>query len=97
MAILHDFQCDSGHLTEEFVSSVCTQVPCSVCQKPATRVYLRAPHLDWSGMAQGSSAGPEFVERFERVHREETARQEKILREHGDYGPGYAAPPSIGT
>ena len=95
--ILHDFQCASGHVSEHFVRSEDTQVPCPTCQKPAQRVYLVAPRLDWSGMAQGQNAGPEFIERFEKVHRKETERQEQILREHGDYGPGYAAPPSQGT
>jgi hypothetical protein len=46
-------------------------------------------------MARGANAGPEFVERFEKNHRKETARQEKTLLEHGDYGPGYDAPPSL--
>lgn len=46
-------------------------------------------------MAQGASAGPEFVDRFEKMHRKETARQEKILAEHGDYGPGFDPPPSV--
>jgi hypothetical protein len=44
-------------------------------------------------MAQGSNAGPEFVDRFDRVHKKEKARQEKILATHGDYGPGYEPPP----
>jgi hypothetical protein len=91
--ILHDFQCPSGHLTEQFVNSTDHQVPCPYCKQPARRVYLRAPRLDWSGMAQGANAGPEFVDRFTKVHQAETVRQEKILREHGDYGPGHAPPP----
>jgi hypothetical protein len=48
-------------------------------------------------MAQGHNAGPEFVDRFEKIHRKEKARQEKTLREHGDYGPGYDPPPSPGA
>lgn len=92
--ILHDFQCSSGHVSEHFVRSEDTHVLCPMCGGPAERVFLRAPRLDWSGMAQGANAGPEFVDRFEKVHREETARQEKILRDHGDYGPGYVPPPS---
>lgn len=93
MAILHDFQCSCGHVFDSFVRSQDTTVPCPKCEGPAERVFLRAPRLDWSGMAQGANAGPEFVDRFERQHKAETARQEKILREHGDYGPGYASPP----
>lgn len=92
--ILHDFQCDSGHVSEHRVSSDTTSVPCPACQNPARRVYLTPPKLDWEGMAQGENAGPEFIDRWDRVRRKETERQEKILREHGDYGPGYDAPPS---
>jgi len=92
--ILHDFLCDSGHVSEHFVSSGDTKVLCPKCQKPARRVYLRAPKLDWLGMAQGENAGPEFIDRFEKVHKRETERQSKTLKEHGDYGPGYAPPPS---
>lgn len=95
MAILHDFQCAVGHVSEHFVGSEDTQVSCPQCQKPARRVFLQAPRLDWSGMAQGANAGPEFIARFEKQHKKETARQEKILAAHGDYGPGYAAPPSV--
>jgi hypothetical protein len=93
MGVLHDFECEDGHLTEQFVSSDTQIVPCERCPKPASRVYLRAPRLDWLGMAQGSNAGPEFVDRFDRVHKKEKARQEKILATHGDYGPGYEPPP----
>lgn len=95
--ILHDFQCDCGHTFEDFVGSQDTTAPCPNCKRPASRVYLRAPRLDWSRMAQGANAGPEFVDRFEKMHRKETARQEAILREHGDYGPGFDAPPSQGA
>jgi len=92
--IFHDFRCDEGHVHEHYVRSGVDSVPCPTCSKPSRRVYLTAPKLDWLGMAQGASAGPEFIDRFERVHKKETERQEKILREHGDYGPGYAPPPT---
>lgn len=95
--ILHDFQCSCGHVFADFIRSSDASAPCPKCESPAERVYLKAVSINWSRMAQGDSAGPEFVDRFERVHKEETARQDKILREHGDYGPGYDAPPSPGA
>lgn len=97
MAVLHDFQCSCGHTFEDFIRSTDTTAPCPSCEGSAERVFLKAPNLDWAGMAQGANAGPEFIDRFDKVHRRETARQEKILREHGDYGPGYAAPPTTGA
>lgn len=93
--IVHDFRCDEGHVSEHYVSRGVTHVSCPICSKPSRLVFLTAPKLDWSGMAQGESAGPEFIDRFEKAHRKETERQEKILREHGDYGPGYDAPPTV--
>jgi len=95
--ILHDFQCASGHVSEHFVRSEETTVSCPQCSHPAQRVFLSPPKLDWAGMAMGPNAGPEFVDRFARVHKEETERQGRTLKEHGDYGPGYAAPPSRRT
>ena len=93
--IVHDHRCANGHVSEHYVRVGGTSVQCPKCQKPAKRVYLKPPNLDWSGMAQGESAGPEFIDRWARVHKEETEKQEKILKEHGDYGPGYAPPLSL--
>lgn len=93
MAILFDMQCDSGHVFEHFLESGADSTSCPNCGSPARKVYLTPPKLDWTGIALTASAGPEFVERFAKVHERETRRQEKILREHGDYGPGYAPPP----
>ena len=90
--IVHDFRCAVGHVTEHWVSSGTESVSCSVCSEPAQRVFLTAPKLDWAGMAQGANAGPEFIDRFEKVHAKEKARQEKTYSEHGDYGPGFAPP-----
>lgn len=95
MAVIHDFRCANGHVHDAYVSSGTTEVPCPQCREPAQRVFLRAPRLDWAGMAQGENAGPEFIDRFEKNHRKEKEKQEKSLREHGDYGPGYAPPPTI--
>jgi hypothetical protein len=93
--VVHDFECDAGHVAEHYVSRGTQTMPCPVCKQPARLVFLSAPRLDWARMAMGANAGPEFVDRFERIHKRETARQARILREHGDYGPGYAPPPDV--
>jgi hypothetical protein len=95
MAILFDFQCPRGHVSEHFVSSGTEGVDCPECGDPARKVYLQPPRLDWMGIALTESAGPEFIDRWERLHARETRRQERILREHGDYGPGYDPPPDL--
>ena len=92
MAIVHDFRCAEQHVSEHYVSTGTTSVQCPQCKRPALRVYLKAPALDWTGMAMGENAGPEFIDRFRKVHDDETKRQEATLAEHGDYGPGYDAP-----
>ncbi len=93
--IIHDFRCRKRHVHQIYVTSDTKSVECLTCGDPASRVFLSPPHLDWTGMAMGPNAGPEFVDRFARVHDEEERRQSKTLKEHGDYGPGYDAPPYI--
>jgi hypothetical protein len=93
--IVHDFRCEKRHVSEHYVKRGVDSVLCPVCSEPASRVFLQAPKLDWLGMAQGESAGPEFVDRFHDVHNKENVRQQKILAEHGDYGPGYDPPPTL--
>ncbi len=92
--ILLDFECDEGHVTEHFINSDTSSTPCPVCGSPSHRVFLTPPHLDWTGLAMGENAGPEFVDRWAKRREKETKRQEKCFEEHGDYGPGYASPPS---
>ena len=93
--IVHDYRCEERHVHQHYVKSETTSVPCLTCGEPATRVFLTPPHLDWTGMAMGPNAGPEFVDRFARVHNEMEQKQSKTLKEHGDYGPGYDPPPTV--
>lgn len=91
MKIFHDYRCNERHVSEHYLKRGVLSVQCPVCKKPAHRVFLQPPKLDWAGMAQGESAGPEFIDRFEKIHNKETERQKKCLEEHGDYGPGYSS------
>ena len=81
---LYDFRCDDGHVSEHLTPVGTTSVQCPVCHKPAKQVWLTAPKLDWSGMAMGPNAGPEFVDRFEKSHKKRREQEEKHKREHGD-------------
>ena len=87
--IVHDYSCGAGHVSEHYVSRGTKIVSCPVCQSPAHLVFLSAPRLDWAGMAQGENAGPEFVDRFERIHKKEQARHAKYRAEHDDNMPGF--------
>lgn len=86
--ILHDFRCRRCHKTEEhFVRSDEEAVQCPHCTGTAERVILKAPAPDWLRLAQGDSASPEAIDKFDRMHRQQKAKEEKTKAEHGDYGP----------
>lgn len=87
MAVVYDFRCPSGHVTEELVPVGTREIECPICGEPARYVILSPAKLDWAGMAQGPNAGPEFIDRFERAHRAQKDKEERSLAEHGDYGP----------
>ena len=87
---LHDFQCADGHVHEELVKADIKQRECPECGQPAKRVFLVPPKIDWYGMAQGANAGPEFLARFDKNHRDKAEKERKSWNEHGDYGPGYS-------
>lgn len=40
---LHDFQCPSGHITENYVGHGVDTVPCWCCEDIASKVFMRAP------------------------------------------------------
>ena len=81
---LYDFRCGNGHVHEALTPVGTESVECPDCREPAKQVWLTAPHLDWSGMAQGPNAGPEFVDRFEKSHKKRRELEEAHKREHGD-------------
>ncbi len=62
-------------------------VPCPNCLGTAELVFLTVAKPDWIGLAQGASASPEAIERFDRMHKQQAAKESKSLKEHGDYGP----------
>lgn len=86
--ILHDYRCtECGLVEERFVKVDDTIIACNRCSGAAQRITLKAPNPDWAGLAMGSTASPEAINRFERVHKQQRDKEEKTFREHGDYGP----------
>lgn len=86
--ILHDFECQScGVVTEHLVSSSVYEIDCIYCLGTTKRVILQAAKPHWSSLAMGDSASPEAIDRFERLHKQQKAKEEKTYAEHGDYGP----------
>ena len=84
---LYDFECESGHVTEDMVKSTIKEIPCPTCGQPANRVWLKAPDFDWGAMGAQRNVSPEFTERFERVHKQQLDKEKKSMENHGDYGP----------
>ena len=81
---LYDFRCPDGHVHEHLAKVGQKVNVCPECGKDAKHVWLSAPKLDWSGMAMGPNAGPEFIDRFERSRKQRREQEEKHKSEHGD-------------
>lgn len=84
---LHDFECNKcGVVAEHFVYGN-DPVYCVACGSPTHKVYLVVAKPHWAALAQGDSASPEAIARFDRVHRQQRDKEDKSYAEHGDYGP----------
>lgn len=81
---IHDFRCQVGHVHDALVKSDVKQQVCPECGDIAERVFLKAPSMDWSSMAMGASAGPEFIDRFEKSRKQRREQEKKHKAEHGD-------------
>lgn len=86
---VHDFRCDAGHVHEALVSHTVEERECEVCGNPAKRVFLKAPTLNYLAMGTQKYVSPEFQDRFDKLHSDQKAKEERSLAEHGDYGPLY--------
>jgi hypothetical protein len=92
--ILHDFRCTECSEVEEHYCRAGEQASvCDACGGVSQKILrsLAKPH--WSSLAQGDSASPEAISRFERMHKQQKAKEDKSYAEHGDYG---AAPGASG-
>lgn len=86
--ILYDFKCpECAQIFEELVKAGVNTAPCPECKATACKVMLKPPRIDWMGMGSQASASPEFIDRFEKVHKQQARIEEAREREHGDYGP----------
>lgn len=84
---LFDFRCEYYHVTEALVSSDVAAIKCPWCGQAANKLHLVAAKPAWLALAQGDSASPEAVERFDKMHRQQAAKETKSMQDHGDYGP----------
>jgi len=85
--VLHDFKCPNGHIFEDLVDSETREQPCQECEELAKRVFLVAPKVDWLALGASAGASPEAIARFDKMHKEQKAKEERCLERNGDYGP----------
>jgi len=86
---IHDFRCPAGHVHDALVKFDETSRECPECGNLAERVFLTGPRLNYLAMGTQENVSPEFQARFDKLHRDQKAKEEKSLKEHGDYGPLY--------
>jgi hypothetical protein len=91
---IHDFRCSEGHVHEALVSAETVSQHCPECDNLAERVFLKGPRLNYLAMGAQKHVSPEFQDKFDKMHNEQKAKEEKSLEEHGDYGAshGYSKP-----
>jgi len=52
---------------------------------------ITPPRIDWLSMAGQKNVGPEVADRYDKMCRQQKAKEQKSLDTHGDYGPSPGA------
>jgi hypothetical protein len=93
---IHDFRCPAGHVHDAIVHWKTQTRECPECGNLAERVFLKTPTLNYLAMGAQENVSPEFQAKFDKMHKEQKAKEEKSLEDHGDYGAshGYQKPNS---
>lgn len=91
---IHSFRCEQGHVHDKLVKHDVKTSECPECQTTARLVFLTPPKIGWLQMATQKHVSPEFLDKFDKLHRDQKAKEEKCVKDHGDYGPlyGYQGP-----
>lgn len=84
--ILFDFRCTKCHtISEHMVKPGEYWAACPECGGNAQRI-LSPVKINHYEMALSPSASPESIKKFDRLHQSQKAKEEKVYRNHGDYG-----------
>ena len=79
--VVYDYRCEScDRIEERFVRRSEADEQSCECGNSMRRL-ASVGHLDWDSLSS-----PEAISRFDRVHRQKKALEDKSYREHGDYG-----------
>lgn len=84
----YEYTCPScGHEQEAFCKvSERSDQTCIVCGETTKQVVRTPAQPHWTSLAMGESASPEAIKKFDKMRREQKAKEEKSKATHGDYG-----------
>lgn len=81
---LHDFRCTScSHVQEKLVKWDQTLQTCPQCGEESRMVFLQLGKLNYLAMGAQKNVSPEFTAKFDKMHKDETAKQKAFEKEHG--------------
>lgn len=84
--ILFDFKCTKcEHIFEELTAPGDYWCKCPKCGSNAQR-QLSTPTIDYKAFALSSGATATSIDKFDRVHRQRKAIEQRNWENHGDYG-----------
>ena len=83
---MFDFRCKKcDAMFEDLVKPDVFQAQCPKCGQSANRI-ISCPRIDKTAMALQEGATETSLSHFERIHQQQKVKEEKSMREHGDYG-----------
>jgi putative FmdB family regulatory protein len=82
---IHDFRCGAcDHVFDRLVKWDETHRDCPKCGNDSKRVFLKLAQPNWLKMGAQENVSPEFVERFDKMHKKQTAKEAAFEKEHGE-------------
>lgn len=82
---LHDFRCNScDHVHTELVKWDIKSHTCRECGNESKRVFLKLAQPNWLAMGAQENVSPEFSERFDKMHRDQTKKEKDFEKNHGE-------------
>lgn len=77
---IKEFRCQTcNHEHEELVNLRDREAPCPKCGASSKQVFLTPAKIDWGAMGAQANVSPEFIDRFERTHKQQLEKEKKAL------------------
>lgn len=90
---IYDYRCHNCGNEFEGMSTIAQRDNPRICHKCgswALKVITTPPKVDWLNMAY-TGESPEFADHLARRCKQQKEKEEKSIRDHGDYGPAPGA------